>query len=130
MCSAATVLQAAYRGRQVRKEVVRQHQAATVIQSVFRKHREEVKFQAMRLSTIIIQRYYRAHLLQRSNRENFLKLSEVIVFGETWPTCTEQLLSFKQTSRGTSSSRLSRDNAGQLVSYSRGSELRDRETFS
>ncbi|KAG7220014.1 hypothetical protein INR49_000662 [Caranx melampygus] len=79
MRSAAVVLQAAYRGRQARKEVVRQHQAATVIQSVFRKHREEVKFQAMRLSTIIIQRYYRAHLLQRSDRENFLKVRHSVI---------------------------------------------------
>ncbi|KAM9358495.1 abnormal spindle-like microcephaly-associated protein [Symphorus nematophorus] len=74
MRRAAVLLQAAYRGQQVRKEVTRQHQAATVIQSAFRKHREEVKFQAIRLSAIIIQRYYRACLLQRKERENFLKL--------------------------------------------------------
>ncbi|XP_022624787.1 abnormal spindle-like microcephaly-associated protein [Seriola dumerili] len=71
---AAVVLQAAYRGQQVRKEVARRHQAATMIQSVFKKHREEVKFQAMRLSAIIIQRYYRAHVLQRLDREKFLKM--------------------------------------------------------
>uniref|UniRef100_A0A3B4V032 Assembly factor for spindle microtubules n=1 Tax=Seriola dumerili TaxID=41447 RepID=A0A3B4V032_SERDU len=71
---AAVVLQAAYRGQQVRKEVARRHQAATVIQSVFRKHREEVKFQAMRLSAIIIQRYYRSCVLQRKQREKFLKM--------------------------------------------------------
>ncbi|XP_018526360.1 LOW QUALITY PROTEIN: abnormal spindle-like microcephaly-associated protein [Lates calcarifer] len=74
MHSAAVVLQAAYRGWHVRKEVVHWHQAATVIQSVFRKHREEVKFQAMRLSAIIIQRYFRARVLQRRDRENFLKV--------------------------------------------------------
>ncbi|XP_034736552.1 abnormal spindle-like microcephaly-associated protein isoform X1 [Etheostoma cragini] len=74
MRSAAVVLQAAYRGQQVRKEVARCHQAATVIQSAFRKHREEVKFQAMRLSAIIIQRYYRACILQRQERERFLKM--------------------------------------------------------
>ncbi|XP_039668150.1 abnormal spindle-like microcephaly-associated protein isoform X2 [Perca fluviatilis] len=74
MRSAAVVLQAAYRGQQLRKEVARWHQAATVIQSAFRKHREEVKFQAMRLSTIIMQRYYRACILQRCDRENFLKI--------------------------------------------------------
>nr|XP_033478007.1 abnormal spindle-like microcephaly-associated protein [Epinephelus lanceolatus] len=72
--SAAVVLQAAYRGQQVRKEVARQHQAATVIQSAFRKYREEVKFQAMRLSAIIIQRRYRSCILQRQEREKFLKL--------------------------------------------------------
>ncbi|XP_035863200.1 abnormal spindle-like microcephaly-associated protein isoform X1 [Sander lucioperca] len=74
MRSAAVVLQAAYRGQQVRKEVACWHQAATVIQSAFRKHREEVKFQAMRLSAIIIQRYYRACILQRQEREMFLKM--------------------------------------------------------
>uniref|UniRef100_A0A4W6F7B8 Assembly factor for spindle microtubules n=1 Tax=Lates calcarifer TaxID=8187 RepID=A0A4W6F7B8_LATCA len=74
MHSAAVVLQAAYRGWHVRKEVVHWHQAATVIQSVFRKHREEVKFQAMRLSAIIIQRHYRSWILQREERENFLKV--------------------------------------------------------
>ncbi|XP_049443547.1 abnormal spindle-like microcephaly-associated protein isoform X2 [Epinephelus fuscoguttatus] len=72
--SAAVILQAAYRGQQVRKEVARRHQAATVIQSAFRKYREEVKFQAMRLSAIIIQRRYRSCILQRQEREKFLKL--------------------------------------------------------
>uniref|UniRef100_A0A3P8R918 Calponin-homology (CH) domain-containing protein n=1 Tax=Astatotilapia calliptera TaxID=8154 RepID=A0A3P8R918_ASTCA len=71
---AAVVLQAAYRGQQVRQEVARWHQAATVIQSAFRKHREVVKFQAMRLSAIIIQRRYRARVLQRQERENFLRM--------------------------------------------------------
>ncbi|XP_054459520.1 abnormal spindle-like microcephaly-associated protein [Anoplopoma fimbria] len=74
MRNAAVVLQAGYRGHQVRKQVARWHEAATVIQSAFRKHREEVKFQAMRLSAIIIQRYYRSCVLQRQQRENFLKM--------------------------------------------------------
>uniref|UniRef100_A0A671VW13 Assembly factor for spindle microtubules n=1 Tax=Sparus aurata TaxID=8175 RepID=A0A671VW13_SPAAU len=69
----AIILQTAYRGQQVRKEVARWHQAATVIQSAFRGHREEVKYQAMRLSAIIIQRSYRSCVLQRQEREKFLK---------------------------------------------------------
>ncbi|XP_032383005.1 abnormal spindle-like microcephaly-associated protein homolog [Etheostoma spectabile] len=76
MRSAAIIVQAAYRGQQVRKEVAGWHQAATVIQSAFRKHREEVKFQALRLSAIIIQRYYRACILQRQEREKFLKMKQ------------------------------------------------------
>uniref|UniRef100_A0A3Q2EB31 Calponin-homology (CH) domain-containing protein n=1 Tax=Cyprinodon variegatus TaxID=28743 RepID=A0A3Q2EB31_CYPVA len=51
--------------------------AATVIQSAFRQHRERIKFQAMRLSAIIIQRRYRAVLLQRQHRENFLKMRQM-----------------------------------------------------
>ncbi|KAK2908196.1 abnormal spindle-like microcephaly-associated protein [Channa argus] len=76
MCSAAVVLQAAYRGQQARKKVARWHQAATVIQSVFKKHRVEVRYQAMRLSAIIIQRYYQSHVLQRQERERFLKMKQ------------------------------------------------------
>uniref|UniRef100_A0A3P8TB49 Calponin-homology (CH) domain-containing protein n=1 Tax=Amphiprion percula TaxID=161767 RepID=A0A3P8TB49_AMPPE len=71
---AAIILQAVFRGQQVRKEVACHHQAATVIQSAFRKHKEQAKFQAMRLSAIIIQRCYRAHVLQRRDRENFLTM--------------------------------------------------------
>ncbi|XP_069376833.1 abnormal spindle-like microcephaly-associated protein [Paralichthys olivaceus] len=76
---AAVILQAAHRGQQVRQEVARWHQAATVIQSVFRKHREEVKFQAMRLSAIIIQRHYRSRVLQKTDREMFLKKKQSTV---------------------------------------------------
>ncbi|KAK0154627.1 Abnormal spindle-like microcephaly-associated [Merluccius polli] len=76
---AVILLQAAYRGQQVRKEISRQHQAATVIQASFRKHREQVKFQAMRLSTIIIQRYYRSCVLQRADRGHFLKVKQSAV---------------------------------------------------
>ncbi|XP_074524073.1 abnormal spindle-like microcephaly-associated protein [Halichoeres trimaculatus] len=74
MRRAAVILQAAFRGLQVRKDVALRHQAATVIQAVFRKHKDEVKFKAMRLSAIIIQRYYRACVLQRQERENFVKM--------------------------------------------------------
>ncbi|KAM4574590.1 abnormal spindle-like microcephaly-associated protein [Fundulus diaphanus] len=71
--AAAVCLQAAHRGRQARKEVSRWHQAAAVIQAEFRKHREQVKFQAMRLAAVIIQRRYRALILQRRDREDFLQ---------------------------------------------------------
>ncbi|XP_037325617.2 abnormal spindle-like microcephaly-associated protein [Pungitius pungitius] len=76
MRRAAVVLQAAFRGQQVRKQVAGRHHAATVIQSAFRKHREEVKFRAMRLCAIIIQRFYRACILQRQQREKFLRTKQ------------------------------------------------------
>ncbi|CAJ1061171.1 abnormal spindle-like microcephaly-associated protein [Xyrichtys novacula] len=76
MRRAAVVLQAAFRGQRVRKEVALRHQAATVIQSVFRRHKEEVKFKAMRLSAIIIQRFYRSCIKTRKDREKFLSLKK------------------------------------------------------
>ncbi|RVE73614.1 hypothetical protein OJAV_G00033280 [Oryzias javanicus] len=76
---AVILLQAVYRGQQVRKEVKSWHQAATVIQSAFRRYREEIKFQAMRLSAIIIQRRYRALLQGRRDRENYLRMKHCAV---------------------------------------------------
>uniref|UniRef100_A0A3B5AND4 Calponin-homology (CH) domain-containing protein n=1 Tax=Stegastes partitus TaxID=144197 RepID=A0A3B5AND4_9TELE len=77
--SAAVILQAAFRGQQVRKEVSHRHQAATMIQSAFRKHREQVKFQAMRQSAIIIQRHCRSCTLVRRERVKFLSLKRSTV---------------------------------------------------
>ncbi|XP_061635623.1 abnormal spindle-like microcephaly-associated protein [Phyllopteryx taeniolatus] len=70
----AVIIQAAYRGLRVRKDVACWHQAATLIQSTFRKHREEVKFQEISLSAIIIQRYYRAYVLQKQYKRYYLKV--------------------------------------------------------
>ncbi|XP_061539921.1 abnormal spindle-like microcephaly-associated protein [Phycodurus eques] len=70
----AVIIQAAYRGLRVRKDVACWHQAATLIQSTFRKHREEVKFQEITLSAIIIQRYYRAYVLQKQYKRYYLKV--------------------------------------------------------
>ncbi|XP_077450851.1 abnormal spindle-like microcephaly-associated protein [Stigmatopora argus] len=70
----AVIIQAAYRGLQVRKDVALWHQAATLIQSAFRKHRDKVKFQHLCSSTILIQKYYRAHVLQKKDRIYYLKM--------------------------------------------------------
>ncbi|XP_015826622.3 abnormal spindle-like microcephaly-associated protein [Nothobranchius furzeri] len=77
--SAAVIVQAAYRGLRVRRDVAGWHRAATVIQSAFRRHREQVKYRAMRLSTVLIQRRYRACVLQRRNRDHFLKTKQSVV---------------------------------------------------
>ncbi|XP_034149495.1 abnormal spindle-like microcephaly-associated protein [Esox lucius] len=68
------VVQAAFRGYQVRQEMARMHKAAIVIQVTFRMHKEQVKFQAMRLSAIIIQRFYRSCMQRKQDQESFLKL--------------------------------------------------------
>nr|XP_057929820.1 abnormal spindle-like microcephaly-associated protein [Doryrhamphus excisus] len=71
---AAIVIQAAYRGQQDRKCLAHLHRAASVIQSAYRKHVEVVRFQAMRASAVVIQRCYRAFILQRKERNQFLKI--------------------------------------------------------
>ncbi|XP_077573225.1 abnormal spindle-like microcephaly-associated protein homolog isoform X2 [Stigmatopora nigra] len=70
----AVIIQAAYRGLQVRKDVAFRHRAAILIQSAFRKHRDKVKFQHLRSSTILIQKYYRAHVLWKKDRIYYLKM--------------------------------------------------------
>ncbi|XP_019740087.1 abnormal spindle-like microcephaly-associated protein [Hippocampus comes] len=85
MHRSSIVIQSAYRGLRVRKDVARWHQAATLIQSTFRKHREEVKFQSARQSAIVIQRHYRAFVLQKRDRGYYLKVrSSAIVLQATF----------------------------------------------
>ncbi|XP_014867194.1 PREDICTED: abnormal spindle-like microcephaly-associated protein isoform X2 [Poecilia mexicana] len=83
MRRSAVCLQAAFREHKVRKEVAGLNRAATRIQSAFRKHREQVKFQAMQLSAIIIQRRYRALLVQRRDRESYLKTKRAVITLQT-----------------------------------------------
>uniref|UniRef100_A0A8C6UY95 Abnormal spindle microtubule assembly n=1 Tax=Neogobius melanostomus TaxID=47308 RepID=A0A8C6UY95_9GOBI len=70
---AAVVLQAVFRGHQVRKELGKRHKAATAIQSAFRRHCEECQYKALRLAVIIIQRRYRALVIQKQQRVEFLQ---------------------------------------------------------
>uniref|UniRef100_A0A8C8RGA5 Abnormal spindle microtubule assembly n=1 Tax=Pelusios castaneus TaxID=367368 RepID=A0A8C8RGA5_9SAUR len=76
--SAVRSLQAALRGWQVRKQVQRQHAAAVTIQNAFR------KFMAQRLrlinnSVLTIQRHYRASIVGRKQRQEYMKLYKCIV---------------------------------------------------
>ncbi|XP_053490536.1 abnormal spindle-like microcephaly-associated protein isoform X2 [Ictalurus furcatus] len=77
-CAAVTI-QANYRGRSVRREMILRHQASTIIQAAFRRHREETKYQAMRLSTIIIQRHYRSYIETKAVREKYLALKKCAI---------------------------------------------------
>ncbi|XP_036834640.1 abnormal spindle-like microcephaly-associated protein isoform X1 [Oncorhynchus mykiss] len=74
--NSAIVLQAAFRGRCVRRDVAKLKRAASVIQANFRMHKEQVKFQAMRLSAVIIQRHYRSHIQMKRDRDRFIKIRE------------------------------------------------------
>uniref|UniRef100_A0A3Q3VSZ0 Abnormal spindle-like microcephaly-associated protein ASH domain-containing protein n=1 Tax=Mola mola TaxID=94237 RepID=A0A3Q3VSZ0_MOLML len=70
---AAITIQAAHRGFRVRDGLKKRHNAARAIQAQFRMHRMRMVYLAMCLSAVIIQRYYRSCVLQRQERENFLK---------------------------------------------------------
>uniref|UniRef100_A0A670IVM8 Assembly factor for spindle microtubules n=1 Tax=Podarcis muralis TaxID=64176 RepID=A0A670IVM8_PODMU len=72
-------LQAAWRGRVVRKAIQRQHHAAVVIQSYFRMHTSQTKFKSFRGASIKVQRWYRAAVLARSERQEYLTLKVAVV---------------------------------------------------
>ncbi|XP_037105159.1 abnormal spindle-like microcephaly-associated protein [Syngnathus acus] len=89
MRKSSVIIQAAYRGRWLRKDVARWHRAATLIQSTFRKHREQVQFQTVRLSAVVIQRFYRAHILQKRQRRDYLKIrSSAIILQAAFRGCS------------------------------------------
>ncbi|KAM9130435.1 abnormal spindle-like microcephaly-associated protein isoform 2-T2 [Pangshura tecta] len=76
--AAVIFLQAALRGWQVRKQVQRQHAAAVTIQTAFR------KFQAQRVrlinsSVLTIQRHYRASIVGRKQRQEYMELHNCTV---------------------------------------------------
>ncbi|XP_066503175.1 abnormal spindle-like microcephaly-associated protein isoform X2 [Hoplias malabaricus] len=83
MQHAVTVLQAYFRGQNVRREIIRRHQAATLVQAAFRKHREMTKYQAMRLSAIIIQRHFRSCAKAKLDHEKYLRLKKSALLIQT-----------------------------------------------
>ncbi|XP_061489951.1 abnormal spindle-like microcephaly-associated protein [Rhineura floridana] len=72
-------LQAAWRGSVVRKQIERKCQAAVVIQSYFRMHIKQSKFKSFKGAVVIIQRWYRAVMLARSERQEYLALKVATV---------------------------------------------------
>ncbi|XP_077440379.1 abnormal spindle-like microcephaly-associated protein [Vanacampus margaritifer] len=72
-------LQAAFRRMKTRRSIKQMHAAAIVIQSAFRCHRVKVQFQATRLSAILIQRCYRGYILQKKERDYFLKVRTSVI---------------------------------------------------
>ncbi|XP_077308892.1 abnormal spindle-like microcephaly-associated protein [Lithobates pipiens] len=70
---AALVLQAAFRGLQVRQKLQQTNSSATVIQASFRMHKERVAYLKLKQSAITIQQYYRAFKISACERETFVK---------------------------------------------------------
>ncbi|XP_078074264.1 abnormal spindle-like microcephaly-associated protein [Mustelus asterias] len=72
-------LQAAYKGYKVRKMIKLQHTAATKIQAAFRGHASRVKYLAMQKAVIAIQRWYRCCKVGQQQRFKYLKIRTAVI---------------------------------------------------
>ncbi|XP_075689489.1 abnormal spindle-like microcephaly-associated protein [Rhinoderma darwinii] len=69
---AIAVIQAAYRGFKVRRQLHKQHGAAVLIQSAFRRLVAQKKFEEQKKAAFIVQQHYRAVLTGRKERQRYL----------------------------------------------------------
>ncbi|XP_065410483.1 abnormal spindle-like microcephaly-associated protein isoform X1 [Chrysemys picta bellii] len=76
--AAVISLQAALHGWQVRKQVQRQHAAAVTIQTAFRKFQAQ-RFRLINSAVLTIQRHYRASIVGRKQRQEYMELHNCIV---------------------------------------------------
>ncbi|NWT33613.1 ASPM protein, partial [Cardinalis cardinalis] len=77
--AAVLSLQAAFRGWRVRKHIQRQQVAATKIQSTFRKLMAVKKFRLVKHAVLTIQRHYRANVLSKRQRQEYVQLRNAAV---------------------------------------------------
>uniref|UniRef100_A0A8C4SL76 Assembly factor for spindle microtubules n=1 Tax=Erpetoichthys calabaricus TaxID=27687 RepID=A0A8C4SL76_ERPCA len=75
----ALKLQAAWRGKTVRRRLQVQHQAVTLIQNCYRTYVLHRKWKTMRLGAVRIQQAYRAYTCGKKQRVKFLRLREAAV---------------------------------------------------
>ncbi|XP_068096155.1 abnormal spindle-like microcephaly-associated protein [Hyperolius riggenbachi] len=75
----AVILQAAYRGLKVRREIQRMHHASTVIQKVFKGFLQKEYYAKLRSAAVCLQRRYRANVVARSQRLDFLTCCKAAV---------------------------------------------------
>lgn len=71
--TAALVIQRAFRGHRVKRQVSAMHRAATVIQRRFRTFRDRKRFLSLRAGALLVQRRYRALVAMRTQRKEYLK---------------------------------------------------------
>ena len=69
---AAIVIQSHFKRWQVQQQLSLQHQAATLIQSQYRGYTTRCNYQAIRAKIILLQSYWRATLLARKEREDYI----------------------------------------------------------
>ncbi|NWI08232.1 ASPM protein, partial [Crypturellus soui] len=76
---AALVLQSAYRGMTVRKQLSKLSKAATVIQAAFRSYLVKKEYVALRSAAVVIQRHYRAVMHAKRLKQEYLSLRKATI---------------------------------------------------
>uniref|UniRef100_A0A3B5AEN8 Abnormal spindle-like microcephaly-associated protein ASH domain-containing protein n=1 Tax=Stegastes partitus TaxID=144197 RepID=A0A3B5AEN8_9TELE len=79
MKCAAVVVQAAYRGHEARRKIAELHRAATVIQRAFLTTRDRKQFRAIKAAALACQQRYRAVILARKDRQDYLSKRSAVI---------------------------------------------------
>ncbi|XP_054688942.1 abnormal spindle-like microcephaly-associated protein isoform X2 [Grus americana] len=76
---AVLVLQSAYRGMTVRKQLNKLNKAATTIQAAFKSYLVRKDFERLRSAAVVVQRHYRAIFHAKCQKQKYLSLKEATV---------------------------------------------------
>ncbi|KAM7014235.1 abnormal spindle-like microcephaly-associated protein [Passerculus sandwichensis] len=77
--AAALVLQSAYRGMRVRRQLNKLNKAATTIQAAFKSYLVKKEYERLRSAAVAVQRRYRAVTHAKCERQRYLSLKRVTV---------------------------------------------------
>ncbi|XP_009584154.1 PREDICTED: abnormal spindle-like microcephaly-associated protein [Fulmarus glacialis] len=77
--AAVLVLQSAYRGVTVRKQLSKLNKAATAIQAAFKSYLIKKDYERLRSAAIVVQRHYRAIMHAKCQKEKYLSLKKATV---------------------------------------------------
>ncbi|KAM6396614.1 LOW QUALITY PROTEIN: abnormal spindle-like microcephaly-associated protein [Pluvialis apricaria] len=77
--AAVLVLQSAYRGMTVRKQLNKLNKAATTVQAAFRSYLVKKDYERLKSAAIVVQRHYRAIILAKCQRQKYLSLKKATV---------------------------------------------------
>ncbi|XP_006155520.1 abnormal spindle-like microcephaly-associated protein, partial [Tupaia chinensis] len=76
---AVLILQSAWKGRTLRRQIQRQHKCAVIIQSYYRMYVQQQKWKSMKKAALLIQMYYRAYSTGRKQHRLYLKTKAAAV---------------------------------------------------
>ncbi|NXN56031.1 ASPM protein, partial [Rynchops niger] len=77
--AAVLVLQSAYRGMTVRKQLSKLNKAATIIQAAFKSYLVKKDYERLRSAAIVVQRRYRATIRAKCQKQKYLSLKKATV---------------------------------------------------